>query len=126
MSVVPWKSGKLLVWDATCQDIFAPSYPTLTSSEAGLVAAQPEERKRSKYLQSTSDHLFISVAIETSEVGPQSMAFLKELGRCLEQATGESRSQAYPLQHLSVAIQRSNAASVLHPSATTSHDFGWA
>ena len=28
ISVVPWKSGKLLVWDATCPDTFAPSYCT--------------------------------------------------------------------------------------------------
>ena len=34
-SVVPWKSGKLLVWDATCPDTFAPSYNGLASSEAG-------------------------------------------------------------------------------------------
>ena len=26
VSIVPWKSGKLLVWDATCPDTFAPSY----------------------------------------------------------------------------------------------------
>ena len=73
-------------------DTFAPSYSTLASSESDLVAAQVEERKRSKYLHFTSDHLFIPVAIETSGVvGALSMAFLKELGRCLEQYTGESR-----------------------------------
>ena len=26
ISVVPWKNGKLIVWDATCTDTFAPSY----------------------------------------------------------------------------------------------------
>ena len=37
--VVPWKGGKLLLWDATCPDTFAPSYSTLASTEAGMVAA---------------------------------------------------------------------------------------
>ena len=123
-SVVPWKSGKLLVWDATCPDTFAPSYNGLASSEAGLVAAQAEERKRSKYLHLSPVHLFLPVAIETSGVvGPQSKMFLKELGRRMEQATGEPLSRAYLFQRLSVAIQRGNAASVLGSSSTTSQDF---
>ena len=44
VSIVPWKSGKFLVWDATCPDTFAPSYLALTctSSEAGRLAGQSE------------------------------------------------------------------------------------
>ena len=45
MSIVPWKSGKLLVWDVTCADTFAPSYTSIASSKPGAVAAQAEERK---------------------------------------------------------------------------------
>ena len=99
--MVPWKSGKLLVWDATCPDTFAPSYSTLASSEAGLVAAQAEERKQVKYLHLAPDHFFAPVAIETSGVvGSLSMVFLKELGLCLEQATVESLSWTYLFQCL--------------------------
>ena len=36
ISVAPWKSGKSLLWNATCLDTLAP----LASTEAGLVAAQ--------------------------------------------------------------------------------------
>ena len=85
--MVPWRSGKLLVWDTTCPDTFAPSFSVLASSEAGLVAAQAEEKKRSKYLHLASDHSFTPVAI-----GPQSLVFLHELGRRLEQTTGEAKS----------------------------------
>ena len=119
ISVAPWRSGKLLVWDATCPDTFAPSFSVLASSEAGLVAAQAEEKKRSKYLHLASDHSFTPVAIETSGViGPQSLVFLHELGRRLEQTTGEAKSRAYLFQRLSIAIQRGNAASVLGSSGS--------
>ena len=40
ISLVPWKSGKLLVWDATCPDTFAPSYSSRATNEAGDVATQ--------------------------------------------------------------------------------------
>ena len=34
-SLVPWKRGKVLVWDATCEDTFAPSYISKAVMEAG-------------------------------------------------------------------------------------------
>ena len=40
---MPWKSGKLLVWNAASPDTFAP-YSALASTEAGMVAVQAEER----------------------------------------------------------------------------------
>ena len=46
ITVVPWNNGKLLVWDATCPDTFAPSYISSATSEAGAVAALAEERKK--------------------------------------------------------------------------------
>ena len=50
------------------------------------------------------------MAIESSRVvGPQSMDFLRDLGRCLAHVTGEAKSMTYLLQRLSVAVQRGNA-----------------
>ena len=43
---MPWKCGKLLVWDATCPDTFAPSYVSQATTAAGEVAAQAEERNK--------------------------------------------------------------------------------
>ena len=37
-SLVPWKRGKVLVWDATCEDTFAPSYISKAAMAAGLIA----------------------------------------------------------------------------------------
>ncbi len=32
--IVPWKGGKVLVWDATCTDTLTPSYSALATREA--------------------------------------------------------------------------------------------
>ena len=91
MSIVPWRSGQLLVWDITCPDTFAASYRSLATSEAGRVAALAEDRKAQKYAHLTPSYLFTPVAIESAgAIGPQSWAFLKELGRRLLQETGEA------------------------------------
>ena len=114
ITVVPWKKGKLLIWDATCHDTFASSYSPSATREAGAVAALAEERKTAKYAHLNPTHAFTPVAIETSGVfGPQTMAFLKELGQRLAQASGDERSTTYLFQRLSVAVQRGNSASVL-------------
>ena len=49
VTVIPWRSGKHLVWDATSPDTFAPSYLMSATSEAGVVAALVESRKKAKY-----------------------------------------------------------------------------
>ena len=68
VTVVPWKNGKLLVWDVTCPDTFAP---VIATGEAGAVAVMAEERKYS-YLDSY--HSFMPVAIGV--FGPQTIDIL--------------------------------------------------
>eukprot|EP00731_Ephydatia_muelleri_P000771 Em0001g771a len=114
VSIVPWKCGQLLVWDATCPDTFAPSYSTIAAHQVGAVTQQAEDRKMQKYKHLYSCYFFTPVAIETSGVfGPKIKEFLKELGFRLRQVSGKANSFAYLTQRLSVAIQRGNAASVL-------------
>ena len=114
VSIVPWKCGQLLVWDATCPNTFAPSYSTIAAHQVGAVAQQAEDRKMRKYKHLDSCYFFTPVAIETSGVfGPKTTEFLKELGLRLRQVSGEANSFAYLTQRLSVAIQCGNAASVL-------------
>ena len=55
-SMVPWRGGKVLVWDATCADSLAPSYTTLAAREARAVAANAEQRKHSKYSHLDATH----------------------------------------------------------------------
>ncbi len=69
-------------------------------------------------------HTFTPVAIETSGVfGPQSMVFLRDLGRRLTQVTGKVRSTTYLIQRLSVAVQPGNSTSVLGTTGQASTEF---
>ncbi|KAM3958718.1 uncharacterized protein ACR2FA_007238 [Aphomia sociella] len=48
MSLVPWKMGRVLVWDATCVDTLAASHVQGTSRRAGSAAEAAENQKFSK------------------------------------------------------------------------------
>ena len=107
--VVPWKSGKILLWDIKSPDTFAPSYSALPSTEAGMVAGEAEERKWTKYCRLATNHIFTPVAIETiGVIGPMSRKFIHELGHRsgLEQVPGDAmancKSLNYLLQQLSI------------------------
>ena len=63
--LAPWKSGCLVVWDATCPDTFAPSYRAHATQEPGKVAEAAEDRKCEKYMGLPPGHFFSPVAIET-------------------------------------------------------------
>ncbi|XP_073966077.1 uncharacterized protein [Choristoneura fumiferana] len=45
-TLVPWKLGKALVWDATCVDTFAQSHIQATHSQAGAAADQAQQAIR--------------------------------------------------------------------------------
>ena len=114
VTLVPRRSGRLLVWDATCPDTFAPSHLPSATREAGTVAALAERNKQEKYAAFNQHHNFTPVAIETAgPFGPETFAFLRELGCRLKQATGEAKSFSYLRQLLSVAVQRGNATAVM-------------
>ena len=99
MSVVPWTNGKLLVWDATCTDTYAPSNIGVAVTGAGVVAEKSEQHKISKYLHLDSTYMFIPMAVEASGVfGPQSLKFIKDLRRCIRTTTDEANSKQYLLQ----------------------------
>ena len=49
VTMILWKNGKLVVWDATCPDTLTLSYHCYVTSSAGAVAALVAERKSAKY-----------------------------------------------------------------------------
>ena len=69
VTLIPWSSGRMLVWDFTCPDTVAPSHIKNSSTTAGSAAAIAEINKRSKY--SALDHRYglTVVAVETMERG---------------------------------------------------------
>ena len=113
-SIVPWKSGRVLVWDVTSPDTLAPSYAALATREAAAVAAEMEQRKREKYAHLDPSHFFVPIAVETlGATGPEAGHFFRDLGRPIAVTTSEPLSHQHLLQRVSVAIQRGNAAAIL-------------
>ena len=45
MNIIPWSRGRLLVWDATCCNVFTASHIGAAVSELGAVAAKAEDNK---------------------------------------------------------------------------------
>ena len=100
VTLVPWKSGRLLVWDDTCPDTFAPSHLPSATREAGAVAAQAEQSKQ-KYAALYQCHIFTPLAIETAgPFTPETFSFLRGLGCRLKQVTREAKSFFYLRQCL--------------------------
>ena len=114
VTIIPWKTGRTLVWDATCTDTFAASHLTLAAREARAVAALAEERKRAKYLDLAQTHHFVAVVVETTgAMGTDALDFFADVGSRVRAVSNEAQSRSFILQQVSVALQRGNAASVL-------------
>ena len=124
ISVMPWKNGWALVWDATCPDTFAPLHVALAAREARLVASQAEKAKTQKQTLLGSSHYFVPVAIETSGVfGPEAITFINELGCRIRTETGEPLSLQFLMQGIAVAVQWVNAAAVKGTSPPSANIF---
>ena len=114
MTLVPWSSGRLLIWDATCSDTYAVLYRGQATTEAGCVAGHTEETKSGKCSHLSPTYLFQPVAIESSgALGPSTYIFLRELGKRVLQESGEANSTSHLLQRLSIVLQRGNAVAVM-------------
>ena len=37
ISTIPWSNGKILLWDATCPDTYAPSHLEVATNKSGAV-----------------------------------------------------------------------------------------
>ncbi|XP_028167451.1 uncharacterized protein LOC114357861, partial [Ostrinia furnacalis] len=82
MTLIPWKQGRPLVWDATCADTLAPSHTGGTSLAAGAAAASAECSKRRKYAALNESYIFVPFGVETmGPWGPSARSFYKELAK---------------------------------------------
>ncbi|CAH2237066.1 jg17242 [Pararge aegeria aegeria] len=114
MTLIPWRLGRSLVWDATCVDTLAASHIQATSSMVGAAAASAEQAKRRKYENLDSSFIFVPFGVETlGPCGPEARALFKELSKRVIESSGEPRAGNYLGQRISLAIQRGNAASIL-------------
>ena len=53
VTLVPWKSGKMMVWDATCPDSLPPPMPPLAPGRQEQWQSRLRQNKLSKYAHST-------------------------------------------------------------------------
>ena len=110
MTLVPWRNGKALIWDATCSHSLADSYIKQTSKEAGMAARLAETIKHKKYEELKDRFLFVPFAVES--LGPWGDE-AKQLVQRISSQIKSKNSRNFITQRISLAIQRGNAASVL-------------
>ena len=102
VTIIPWKSGRALVWDVTCQDTFAPSNIPLSCSSAGRVANEAAKNKCRTYADLRQSHHFVP--------------FLIEIAHRLRSQSGDSLAFPRLCQWISVCIQRFYSVSILGTS----------
>lgn len=114
LTLIPWKQGRCLVWDATCVDTLAPTHLPTTNNRGGAAACTGEVTKRRKYEGLGDCYNFLPFAVETmGPWGPEAKLFLKDITTRLIEVTGDNRAGSFFAQRISLAIQRGNAASIL-------------
>uniref|UniRef100_A0A1E1W1M2 Uncharacterized protein n=1 Tax=Pectinophora gossypiella TaxID=13191 RepID=A0A1E1W1M2_PECGO len=99
LTLVPWKNGKCLVWDATCVSTVAASHLGRTIHSPAAAAEDAAEKKREKYAALLPAYNFVPVAVETfGSWGADTKIFVSELGLRLREKTGDSRSGSFLVQ----------------------------
>ena len=112
VTLIPWSRGKCLAWDVTVSDTYAAFHINETSTKPAAAADRAAELKKTKYQFLCQTHLFVPLAIETSGVfNDEAMVFFQEIGRRMEEETGDNTETEYLLQRISVMIQCGNATS---------------
>ena len=79
---IPWRSGKLLVWDVTVVSTLADSYVATAARGRGEVAELAAARKCQKYADISSAYIFLPIAMETLlSMNDSAYHFFDDLGR---------------------------------------------
>ncbi|CAH2229093.1 jg2538 [Pararge aegeria aegeria] len=113
MTLIPWRLGRSLLWDATCVDTLAALHIQATSSMVGAAASNAEQAKRRKYENLDSSFIFVPFGVETlGPWGQEARALFKELSKRVIES-GDPRAGSYLGHRISLAIRRGNAASIL-------------
>ena len=79
----------------------------------GSAAAGREDKKVEKYSNLSDYYHFVPVDIETyGAYGPQGIKLFKQIGKKIQDATGEKLSTFYLFQNIPMAIQKGKASCV--------------
>ncbi len=115
VTLIPWRGGRSLAWDATAVDALAPSNVARSASTPGSAAVIAEEKKATKYRELVDrGYIFQPVALELQgRMGPVTEKFIAVLGKKIAVTTSNNKAHSQLLQRLSIALQIGNAASVM-------------
>lgn len=114
LTLVPWKCGRNLAWDASCVHRLARSWVEISGTEGTPAADQAERNKAGKYQDLGSEIEFAPAIFETlGGIGALTSKFLQQLAQRIKEATGDSDSHQHLLQRLGIAIQKGNAGCIM-------------
>ena len=116
LTLIPWKNGKPLAWDATVSTPLATSYVAASAVAAGSSAEIAEVRKISKYAYLTPGISFQAVALDSlGGVSSSTAAFINELGHRISAVSSDPVETSHLWQRLSICLMRHNSI-LLHQS----------
>ena len=70
-----------------------------------------------KYRHLNNDYHVFPIAIETlGSYGPHALGFIKDIGRRIQESTGEKRATSYLMQTIGIAIQLGNSLGTVKDS----------
>jgi len=113
LTLIPWQSGKALVWDVTVSHTMAESYLNTREIVPGHAAELAATRKTDKYASLAAAYIVQPIAFETmGPINSSGLQFLTELGRRISAVSGDKRETSFLFQRLSICIQRFNAVAL--------------
>jgi len=116
LTLIPWQSGKSLVWDVTVVCPLTDSYVASAARQAGSVAELAASKKMDKYTSLAADYHFQPTAVEMlGPINESASHFLTVLSHKISQRSGDERDTAFLFQRISVLLQRYNSI-LLHDS----------
>ncbi|ESN98597.1 hypothetical protein HELRODRAFT_162030 [Helobdella robusta] len=106
-TLILWRAGRCLAWDVTVPGTLAERYVNLTSKECGLAAARAADEKMKKYGNALPSMEFLPICIEVlGPMDPNTLKFLKEIGKRISVRSGDSRELFFATNHISCLLQR--------------------
>ena len=115
VTAFPFKQGKCLTWDFTCINTICDTFLFQCAKQAGQAAVGGEKRKKAHYDDKLlKNYIFVPIAVETfGSWGPIGFKFIKDIGRKIQEKTGNKNATSHILQGISMSVQRGNAHSIM-------------
>ena len=101
-------------WDFTCVNTVKDTFLFECAKESGKAAIGGEKRKDRTYEKLLRNYIFVPIAVETfGSWGPRGLKFVKEIGRKIQEKTGNKKATSHIIQAISMTVQRGNATSIM-------------